>query len=191
MADETRQTIDFEALLRRLDDAERDLAGADEDGARRRAVLEERARLIAGTRDDHHEETVAVLAFSVGGERYAVDIGAVAQVLEAKGLSPLPAAPPWLLGAMVARTRVVPVLDLRQLLGLEGGGMSDLAKVVVAERGGEAFGLAVETLEGRIEVPRAGLSPAGASDGPFIWIAPDRLALLDLERLAAPAASGA
>jgi purine-binding chemotaxis protein CheW len=131
---------------------------------------------------------VPVLAFTVAGERYALDIDAVAQVLEAKGLWPLPASPPWLLGAMVARTRVIPVVDLRQLLGLEGGGLSDLTRVVVAEHEGEAFGLAVEALEGRVEVPREGLVPA--EKGPFRWIAPDRLALLDLAKLGAPAGKG-
>jgi purine-binding chemotaxis protein CheW len=183
---EPTQAIDFQALQRRLDEAEHSLAGAGQNAERRREILDARARLIAGTRESARAETVPVLAFAVGGERYAIEIDSVGQVLEAKGLWPLPAAPPWLLGAMVARTRIIPVLDLRQLLGLEGGGMSDLVKVVVAEHGGEAFGLAVEGLEGRIEVLRDGLTPA--DDGPFIWIAPDRLALLDLNQLSAPAA---
>jgi purine-binding chemotaxis protein CheW len=177
--------VDFDALEERLAGAERALASGG-DAASRRRVLEARAEAIAGSRVEAEVEAVPVLAFLVGGERYAVDVGAVFQVLEARGLSTLPAAPPWLLGAMVARTRVVPVLDLRQLLGLEGGGMSDLGKVIVVEHEGEAFGLAAESLEGRVEVPKAGLAPP--ADGPFAWIAPDRLALLDLAKLAAPAA---
>jgi purine-binding chemotaxis protein CheW len=177
--------VDFDALQARLAEAERALAGGATAEARRR-VLEDRARSVAGVREEAEVEAVPVLAFRVGGERYAIEVNAVFQVLEARGLSPLPAAPPWLLGAMVARTRVVPVLDLRQLLGLEGGGMSDLGKVIVVERDGEAFGLAAEALEGRLEVPKAGLAPP--ADGPFAWIAPDRLAPLDLEKLTAPAA---
>jgi purine-binding chemotaxis protein CheW len=177
--------VDFDALQARLSEAERALARGGDTEARRR-VLEARAQAVAGVREEVEVEAVPVLAFRVGGERYAVDVGAVFQVLEARGVSTLPASPPWLLGAMVARTRVVPVLDLRQLLGLEGGGMSDLGKVIVLERDGEAFGLAVEALEGRLEVPKAGL--AAPADGPFAWIAPDRLALLDLAKLAAPAA---
>ena len=76
----------------------------------------------------------------------------------------------------------------RQLLGLQGGGMSDLSKVVVLEDGGELFGLAVEELEGRIDLEREALATSG--DGPFSWIAPDRLAVLDLSRLGAPVARG-
>ncbi len=179
--------VDFEALRARLDEAEARLAG-HEGAAGRAEILEARARTIAGSREVARVEVVPVLVFTVAGERYAIDVGAVGQVLDAKGLSPLPAAPAWLLGAMVARTRVIPVLDLRQLLGLEGGGLSDLGKVVVAEHEGEAFGLAVEALEGRVEVPRAGLTPA--EKGPFRWIAPDRLALLDLARLGGAAGKG-
>lgn len=164
-------------------------ARAEGDAEKRARVLEARAKAIAASRDEVEVEAVPVLVFSVGGERYAVEVTSVFQVLDARGLSTLPAAPPWLLGAMVARTRVVPVLDLRQLLGLEGGGMSDLGKIVVVEREGEAFGLAAEVIEGRVDVPRAGLAPP--ADGPFAWIAPDRLALLDLAKLVAPAARGA
>lgn len=181
MADSTPGSVDFDALHRRLDEAEARLAGDAGGEERRREVLEERARAISGSREVVRAESEPVLAFRVGGERYAVAVEAVSQVLEARGLQPLVASPPWLLGAMVARTRVVPVLDLRQLLGLGGGGMSDLGKVVVVEHEGEAFGIAAEALEGRLEVPRAGLAPAAA--GPFRWVAPDRLALLDLGRL--------
>ncbi len=82
----------------------------------------------------------------------------------------------------------MPVLDLRELLGLARGGMADLAKIVVVEHGGDAFGLAAELVLGQLELPRDGLS--SAAEGPFAWIAPDRLAVLDLGRLGAPAAHG-
>jgi purine-binding chemotaxis protein CheW len=172
--------VDFAALQRRLDDAERALAGDSSPEARRR-ILEARARSVAETRETARVESEQVLVFKVGGERYAVNVHEVFQVLEARGLAPLPGSPPWLLGAVVARTRVVPVLDLRLLLGLTDGGMSDLGKVLVVEHAGEIFGLAAEELEGRVEVPKTGLAPPAA--GPFTWIAPDRLALLDLARL--------
>jgi purine-binding chemotaxis protein CheW len=177
--------VDFGALHRRLDEAEARLAGDAGGEAGRAEILAQRALAIAGSREVVHVESVPVVAFAVGGERYAVEVEAVSQVLEARGLQPLIGTPPWLLGAMVARTRIVPVLDLRQLLGLGGGGMSDLARVVVVEHEGDAFGLAVEALEGRLEVPRAGLVSA-LGVGPFLWVAPDRLALLDLSRLGAP-----
>jgi purine-binding chemotaxis protein CheW len=173
--------VDFAALHRRLDEAEARLSGEGATPEQRLSILAERARLIAGSRQAARVESEPVLAFTVGGERYAVAVEAVSQVLEADGLQPLVAAPPWLLGAIVARTRVVPVLDLRHVLGLPGGGMSDLGKVIVVEHEGEAFGIAAEALEGRLAVPREGL--VRRSGTPFVWVAPDRLALLDLGAL--------
>jgi purine-binding chemotaxis protein CheW len=156
--------------------------------AERERILAERGRAVARPREEARAAGLTVVAFRLGGERYAVEVGAVFQVVEATGLSPLPATPPWVLGAVVARTRVVPVLDLRALLGLEGGGMIDLSKIVVLEHEGELFGVAVEDLEGRVELDPETL--AAPADGPFVWIAPDRLALLDLARVGAPASRG-
>jgi purine-binding chemotaxis protein CheW len=162
-------------------------AGLERAGDRDR-ILRERAVAVARVREEARTGGLPVLVFTVGGERYAVDVGAVFQVVDASGLTPLPAMPAWVLGAVLARAHVVPVLDLRALLGLQGGGMSDLGKVVVLEHEGEQFGLAVEALEGRVDLPREEL--AEAPDGPFAWIATDRLVVLDLARIGAPAARG-
>jgi purine-binding chemotaxis protein CheW len=149
----------------------------------RQRILQARARAVAEAREAPRREGERVLVFRVGGERYAVELGSVNLVLDASSLGPLVGAPPWLLGAALARSRLVPVLDLRQLLGLHGGGLSDLTRIVVVEREGEAFGLAAEVLEGERDVPRDEVTPSTV--GPFKWVAVDRTALLDLERLSA------
>jgi len=182
-----RGGADVTALHQGLEDAEALLSGAGS-AVDQAAVLAERGRAVARPREEPRAAGLPVVAFRLGGERYAVEVGAVFQVVEATGLSPLPATPQWVLGAVVARTRVVPVLDLRALLGLEGGGMSDLSKIIVLEHEGELFGIAVEDLDGRVDLDRETL--ATPADGPFVWIAPDRLALLDLARIGAPASRG-
>jgi purine-binding chemotaxis protein CheW len=154
--------------------------GAGTEARRAEEILARRARAVAASRAPETREGTEVLAFEVAGERYALELATVIEVLDARSLAPLPGAPPWLLGAVVARTGVVPVLDLRQRLGLEGGGLTDVAQVVVVEHEGDGFGIAVERLQGRLLVPRAGLA-AGA--GGIRWVAPDRLALLDLARV--------
>lgn len=178
-----RETVDFISLRKKLQQAAEQITGG-ESGPDRARILEERAAAVARTREEAQTGGMPVLAFKVGGERYAVPVQTVFQVVDANGLTPLPATPPWVLGAILARTRVVPVLDLRALLGLEGGGMIDLAKVVVLEDDGDLFGIAVEDLEGRIDLEREKL--ASSAEGPFAWIAPDRLAVLDLARVGAP-----
>jgi purine-binding chemotaxis protein CheW len=152
--------------------------------ADRLRILAARASAAAAVREERAGGGERVLAFRVGGERYALPVQAVSLVLDASTLGPLVGAPPWLLGAAVARARIVPVLDLRRLLGLEGGGLSDLTRVVVVERDGEAFGLAAEAIEGERDVAAGDVTPA--TSGPFVWVARDRTALLDVAALCAP-----
>ncbi|MFB1479567.1 chemotaxis protein CheW [Corallococcus sp. RDP092CA] len=180
--------IDFEELKASLDAAQMLLEGATVVSAhKRREVLHQRAVALANSRHEARQEVVTVLAFHVGGERYAVKIDFVDHVLEARGMCSLPGAPRHVLGALLSRSRIVPVLDLRQLLGLEGGGMSDLSKVVVVEVEEEAFGLAAEVVDGRLELPRAELSQP--PPGPFLFLTTDRLTVLDLTQLGNPAAA--
>ncbi|QSQ27779.1 chemotaxis protein CheW [Pyxidicoccus parkwayensis] len=185
--DDAKVGIDYIALRKQLDDAHALLEGTQAVSAeKRRAVLGARAKALAESRHEERQEVLSVLAFLVGGERYAVRIEHVDHVLEARGIASLPGAPRHVLGALVSRSRVVPVLDLRQLLGLEGGGMSDLGKVVVVEVGEECFGLAAQEVEGRKELPKTELSQP--PPGPFLFLTQDRLTVLDLEQLGGPSA---
>jgi purine-binding chemotaxis protein CheW len=181
-APEDRPRSSFEKLYQRLEEAERALtrdgAASPEERAR---ILAERAKALAGARAQTAAPAFEVLAFRVGGERYAVPIEEVDEVLEIRGLCGLLGAPRHVLGAVVARSRVLPVLDLRGLLGLEGGGMIDLTKVVAVGRGDDLFGLAAEEVEGRLALQRSG--GARPLSGPFIFVTADRLAVLDLALL--------
>ena len=103
------------------------------------------------------------------------------QVLDARLVDPLLGAPRGVIGAIMSRSRPVPVFDLRFLLGLDGRGLTDLVRVVLVDDGGDLFGLAVERVAARLEVPAADLRPAEA--GPFRFTGPDRLAVLDPARL--------
>ena len=173
--------VDFDDLQRRLDLVEARLGEASASGDRRRELMAERARALATAREAVREDALPMLVFTLGGVRHAVEVDAVVQVVEARGLQRLVATPPWLLGALVARGRVVPVLDLRDRLGL-GGGLADLGQVLVLEHAGELVGLAVEALEGRRDVARASLSPG---QPPLRWRADDGLAVLELSSLLA------
>lgn len=182
----------FDELYRRLEEAERTLSrGAERTVEERDKVLAERAQALSSAREQEQldRQVMEVVAFRVGGERYGVPIGKVDEILEIRGLCPLMGTPRHVLGALVARSRVLPVLDLRQMLGLEGGGMSDLTKVVALAEGEELLGLAVEEVEGKLELPLGqGGTPVA---GPFLFVTADRLAVLDLAQLVDPVGAAA
>jgi len=157
-------------------------------GDRRDAILRDRARDLAQARETRSVETISLLPFEVGGERYAVEVTGVHQVLDARHVDPLLGAPRGVIGAIMSRSRPVPVFDVRHLLGLEGGGLVDLVRVILVDDDGDLFGFAVESVAARIEVPTTELRPADA--GPFRWMAPGRLGVLDPSRLGVAGGGG-
>lgn len=172
--------LEFDELYRRLDEAEHRLSRGLSD-EEQKALLERRAAALAVSYSQAEVASLPVVSFRVATERYAVRVEEAEQVLPIKSLAALAGAPRHVLGAVVARSRIVPVLDLRQMLGFGGRGASDLTAVVAVRCGDEVLGLAAEEVEGRRELPVAELEKPAS--GPFHYLAPGRLAILDLDRL--------
>jgi purine-binding chemotaxis protein CheW len=172
--------IDFAKIYEHLENSARLLAQEEASSAEQSRILAQRTRALAQTRVQEKAFDLEVLAFRVGGERYAVRITEADEVLDSKSVCPLIGAPRHMLGAVVARSRVLPVLDLRRMLGIEGSSLSDLTQIVVVGKSDELFGLAVEEVEGKLGLTGGGERP---SSGPFHLITADRLAVLDLALL--------
>ena len=58
-----------------------------------------------------------LLTFTAGGERYALDVAGVIELVPRVELRAIPHAPPYLAGLLGYRGEVVPVIDLGLLLG--------------------------------------------------------------------------
>ena len=149
----------------------------------RRRILAERRQALAAMPAEVVRETWAMVAFRVAGQRYAIPAVHGRQFLEAGRLSPLSGAPPWMLGAIQARAQVVPVLDLRVLLGHTGCAIADASCVILIEDDdGDGFGVAVDDVEGLLNLPRE-LFAERAEGGPIRWWGPEGLGVLEVDRL--------
>lgn len=179
-----RAVADFSQLYARLERAEAAWTGDDSTAEQVRArVLERRARLLALPRTADQGEVLNVMAFRLAGDLYAVRTVEMLQVLECRGMALLPGAPPHVLGAIAARGQLIPVLDLRRLLGLQGGGLADLLWVLVVRGDDGPFGLAAEVIDGPAAVPVAEL--LAPPPGPFHHVTTGRLAVLAVTPLLA------
>lgn len=137
-------------------------------------------------------ETAAdAIVARLGAGRVAIALASVAEVGRVPVISRIPGVPAWLAGLTNWRGRILPVLDLRPLLGADMGTLSATTRLVVVTTEGANVGLLVDAVEGTISVG-ADLAPlpsvlpgAGADllcgqvpreDGP--------IAVLDVEALA-------
>lgn len=98
----------------------------------------------------------AVLAVRVGGEPFAMRLDDLGGLMAAGALTPLPGAPPELLGVMGVRGQVVPVFSLSRLLGLA----PDSSERWLALSPEEPLALAFHDLEGQRWIGLTDVVPA-------------------------------
>ena len=96
-----------------------------------------------------------VLLFEVGGERWALEAARVREVVRAVAVSRLPAAPPVVLGVVVVRGELVPVLDFRARVGLPAAPLSPAEHFVIADAGGRTVAVRADRAVGLANVPDA------------------------------------
>ncbi|MFL5797780.1 MAG: chemotaxis protein CheW [Actinomycetota bacterium] len=87
-----------------------------------------------------------VVVLGLGSEEYAISTERVSQVIAAPRVTPVPTAPPAVLGVFNLRGEVVPLLDLPRLLGLGSAAGNAMPFAVVVETPRGRAGLTVEGL---------------------------------------------
>lgn len=137
--------------------------------------------------------TIRHCTFRVGDQCVAVEADAVAEVITARTVTPVPLAPPGVLGLVHLRGRIVPVLDPAVRLGISAPADRPAATLLVLRVAGDDWcGIAVDEVLDVLDVPATALehpTPPDDPDSPFAGIlaAPDRLVhLVDHRRLARP-----
>jgi purine-binding chemotaxis protein CheW len=125
---------------------------------------EEESLAIAGT-------PLELITFRLGGQLFGVDLATTLVVADLAKIAVVPGAPRHVLGVMNYRGGIVPVVDLRPLLGLAAGPPRHDAKVLIfdspaSEKG---VGCVVDALEDivatatdHIQAPPEGLSAVSA-----------------------------
>jgi purine-binding chemotaxis protein CheW len=124
----------------------------------------------------------------VAGERYAVDVGSVREVVEIGEVTPLVGAPGCVLGVRNLRGQAVGVFDLARVLGLQRDAAPE--RLLVVACGDEHVGLAVDhvlDVEAITATEDAGvtglLTGAALTDGALVGVVdlPAVLAALEAE----------
>ena len=96
----------------------------------------------------------------LGASRYAVAMADIAEVAPVPGLTRIPGAPTWLAGVANWRGRMLPVLDLRPLLGAEVVTLPGSARLVVLSRDGVVAGVVAEAVPGVYDGDLTSAAPA-------------------------------
>lgn len=100
-----------------------------------------------------------LLIFDLAGEKYAVPIHDIAQIIETPLTTPIPNAPPYLYGILSLRGKIVSVIDVAARLGIRRRQAAGQSKVVVLDLGPDQIGLLVDNIDQVVDVDLSALEP--------------------------------
>jgi purine-binding chemotaxis protein CheW len=98
-----------------------------------------------------------------GAGRFAVDIASVAEVGRVPAVTRVPGVPAWVAGVANWRGRILPVLDLRSLLGADPRELDDDGRLTVLTDNSVAVGLLVDSVEGTTSLTDVAAFPAASA----------------------------
>ncbi len=189
---ETERGVDWRAAYARLEETSRTLDAVRERSPEEiKRILRERAKALAKPLEEPapRGEVLELLAFSLAGERYALEAASVLEVVLLRDLTPVPCTPPSILGVVNHRGRILPVIDFRRLLDLTGQEVGEKRWVVMVEAERMTFGIGAEAVTGTIRIQASDLAPPPMSlphdrQALIRGVTAEMVAVLDLEALA-------
>jgi purine-binding chemotaxis protein CheW len=153
-----RGPVDWSAMRKRM-------AAAGESRALSReakdAILAERARLLA--RPVETAVTGAahlrLATFALASEHYGIDARLVIEISRLSDFTPLPRAPSHLVGITNLRGEILPIFDVRALLGRSRRALDDLSRLIVLGKTRAEFGILADTTRELVSLSEMDLMP--------------------------------
>jgi purine-binding chemotaxis protein CheW len=139
--------IDWAAVRRQMDEADEklktsqaiDLVALEQAWARRSAKLAQKLQ------EEEQGETFPMAIVGLDDERYGLDARHVFDIRVLERITPVPRTPPWVLGVVNWRGRVLSVIDLRRFWGLPSSSVEkkgrESARLVVVQSGEMEVGI--------------------------------------------------
>jgi purine-binding chemotaxis protein CheW len=134
---------------------------ADRISTRASSLRHEFDRSFAVARDLELAPVDDLLAIDLDGDPYLIRLGGIVGLFADRHVTPVPGPVSELLGVAGFRGSLIPVYDLRLLLGYAGGGNP---RWLVLLDGKTPVGLAFEHFIGHLKLPRAALTACDQAD---------------------------
>ena len=128
----------------------------------RREVLESRARALAreASSAPDRRQALEIIQFRLADETYGVESVFVREACQLKRFTPLPGAPPFVLGIINLRGEIISVVDLKKFFSLSEKGLGELNKVIIIGDQQMEFGILADAILGESSVPLDAIKPA-------------------------------
>ncbi len=140
------------------------------------------------TRSAAAGELVQLATFTVGTERYALDIMRIKEIINPLKITPVPRAPSFIEGVIELRGAILPVVDLRKRFELPATPQRRSTKYVIVGIDGRIVGLVVDGAAQVLRVFRSEIRPTPpmidqAAFTGCVHVEGDIVMVLDIDRI--------
>ena len=97
-----------------------------------------------GKSERRREDVREFLAFGLAGERFALPLAAIREILKLAAITEVPRAKPHVLGILSVRGRITTVIDLRLRLRMPPADSTKATRILLVDGGNEVIGLRVD-----------------------------------------------
>lgn len=116
--------------------------------------------------DPEREEKPEVwVSFHLADRSFALPVSHVREFAPIDRITRVPGAPPIVRGVTNVRGHAIPVVDLRQLLGLPGRSPDDLHRVLIVDHQGRWIGLVVDRVDRVLTILPSRIQEEAPTDG--------------------------
>lgn len=99
------------------------------------------------------ENEVQLVACTIDGEEYAIDIRSVQEIIRLLDITRVPHASPFVSGVINLRGMVIPVMDIRKKFGLPSKMPDETTRIVIINWNGLLVGILVDSVSEVIRLP--------------------------------------
>lgn len=155
-------------------------------------ILRSRAKTLAREVETEGpaDESIEVLAFLLAHEMYAIETACIREVYPLTELTPLPCTPAFVRGIINIRGQILTVIDMKKFFDLPEKGITNLNRVIVANKEDMEMGILADEIIGIRNIPVKSISPPpstvkGIHADYLRGVTGERLIVLDMERFLA------
>lgn len=99
------------------------------------------------------------VSFLLGEEEFGADILMVQEIIRMQSITRVPNAPHFVEGVINLRGKVIPIVDLRKRLHVEGNADRKKMRIIVVEVGGNMTGFIVDAVSQVLRIPKNTIEP--------------------------------
>ncbi len=103
-----------------------------------------------------------LVVFNIGSEEFGVEIMNVQEIIRMTSITKIPQAPDYIKGIINIRGRIIIVINLNVIMGMEGRMQDENTRIIVANLNDTVLGFVVDSVSEVIRLPEKNVEPAPA-----------------------------